>query len=561
MDRFVLTLFSHTMALSVYPPTPYAIGVATLLAYIESDEDEIIGDIEEAEKFVEGLLSDRSLAPIEASLSDLLHHESLAELTQFDGWLQTATQTFDAFIDLMSSLTTANVKSTADIFRRALVLNYERLSMTEVVVLYKRFCRETKEAISNTKKPSTREISKSVVEFDSVLECLQNKDRVGAIEKLHKTMDHSLYALSAAGDFQELIFSTFGESTRAARREGIRATQKQGGHRQEVEADASTATNQEGPTRIDEDPELEMLQSLLNEASQSSLEDRHVIARKKLMGRFHAGQVLYQEALKCMIGNDPMVPFEFTGFFLHEWAIRRGDEVAAQAWMAAIECHMHPRLDASIFADYISQKALLLSRQGKWKQAVKLIEDYLDQQQVEEPSLGEAVQDRFCLQLGQILLDAKKYTAAQAVLLQCRVCAASLSLLAILHLEFYRDTEKARGFAEAACPTIMLKEHVFLQGQTMLTMARCTGSLQMYKKSLECFHAIQDVAALHKVYVNLANEYQKRNESAKHAEIMGRITELEQLPEAGTPLPDSDELLHYIDEYAALVHLRIRPYI
>jgi hypothetical protein len=161
------------------------------------------------------------------------------------------------------------------------------------------------------------------------------------------------------------------------------------------------------------------------------------------------------------------------------------------------------------------------------------------------------VWDRLCLQLGQILLDAKQYTAAQASLLQCRTCAASLALLAIVHLEFYNDRDKALGFAHAALPKLMLQEHLFLQGQAMLTIARCNGSIDMYEKSLACFRVLQDVTALCVANTYLAHEchdqqlFERRDRAAAEAVALQK-----EVVESTTPLPDSEELSSFIDKFA-----------
>jgi hypothetical protein len=208
--------------------------------------------------------------------------------------------------------------------------------------------------------------------------------------------------------------------------------------------------------------------------------------------------------------------------------------VAATSWLSAMECHLHPRLDPAVFADYISQKAFSLSRRGKWREAVRTIEEYLATTQQAPGSVlcadhdAVVVWDRLCLQLGQILLDAKQYTAAQASLLQCRTCAASLALLAIVHLEFYNDRDKALGFAHAALPKLML-----------------------YEKSLACFRVLQDVTALCVANTYLAHEchdqqlFERRDRAAAEAVALQK-----EVVESTTPLPDSEELSSFIDKFA-----------
>jgi hypothetical protein len=180
-------------------------------------------------------------------------------------WLQVATESIDAFVDLLSSVsdsTNNNVKSRADIFRRRVGVNCERLSMTEVVVLFHRFTREIKEATYHYKSApndvrtngySARKKNRPIQladganlvdgEFDDVLTCLQQRDRVGAIHALHATMDHSIHALTAAGAFSALVAQTFGESTVAARSEAIRAAQKQGEHHNNTNNNSTKRTS------------------------------------------------------------------------------------------------------------------------------------------------------------------------------------------------------------------------------------------------------------------------------------------------------------------------------
>ena len=95
---------------------------------------------------------------------------------------------------------------------------------------------------------------------------------------------------------------------------------------------------------------------------------------------------IYANALRTFVSLREAYQLPVDGVFLfdvalvlHEWAVRRGRLDESEALMAAMESHLHPRIDnyAEIVLDMCSQKALLRSRQGKSAEARQLLSEQI----------------------------------------------------------------------------------------------------------------------------------------------------------------------------------------
>ena len=109
-----------------------------------------------------------------------------------------------------------------------------------------------------------------------------------------------------------------------------------------------------------------------------------------------------------------------TTLILHEWAIRRGELHQANAFGVVLESYLHPRLSNywQVMIDVFSQKSLLLSRQGKWAGAKKLINEMIEVAKENDLRTHHA---SLLLQLSVIQLEANPhlFTGALPPLLEC----------------------------------------------------------------------------------------------------------------------------------------------
>ena len=168
---------------------------------------------------------------------------------------------------------------------------------------------------------------------------------------------------------------------------------------------------------------------------------------------------------------------------LHEWAIRRGELHQATAFGKVLESYLNPRLSNywQVMIDVFSQKSLLLSRQGKWAESKRVINEMIWIAKENDLRTHHAA---LLLQLSMVYLEANPqlFTGALPSLLECLsmtdkfemdgLHATALSVLAQVHLRM-RNPNRAIALLQAALPSILQREHVWFQGDAYLTLAKC----------------------------------------------------------------------------------------
>lgn len=217
---------------------------------------------------------------------------------------------------------------------------------------------------------------------------------------------------------------------------------------------------------------------------------------------------------------------------LHEWAVRRGDLDHAEALMAVVESHLHPRVEnfQAVVLDVVSQRALLLSRQGRWDDAKELLKNLIAKCKVKANHGATA---RLLLQLSEVQLEAnqKQFANALRPLLECLALSkkhkmdglhsTALSVLAQVHLRMGRCS-RAVSVLQSSLPALLRQGHVWKQAEAYLTLAKCRmkqakecdyqskrnklllAAVQELTRSEDLFLRCQDCRHLQEVYYLLA---------------------------------------------------------
>jgi tetratricopeptide (TPR) repeat protein len=199
---------------------------------------------------------------------------------------------------------------------------------------------------------------------------------------------------------------------------------------------------------------------------------------------------IYAEALANLVGLREYLGLPVEGVFcleialvVHEWAVRRGEMAHADALGVVLESSLHPRIPnlTEVRIDVYSQKCLRLSRQGRWDEAKALVRDLIAKSKEHGLHLHRA---RLLMQLAMINLEScpDEFTSALSPLLECLTLtdecnadglhAAALSVLAQVHYRM-RKHKRAIAVLQASLPTILQQEHVWIQAEAYLTLAKC----------------------------------------------------------------------------------------
>jgi Anaphase-promoting complex subunit 5 len=206
--------------------------------------------------------------------------------------------------------------------------------------------------------------------------------------------------------------------------------------------------------------------------------------------RLDSNRCVYAAALEKLVGarvlfNLPVqgVFFHEMGILQHEWAVRRGEYRLAEAITNSLASHLAPRVPNYLvkLMDVESQIAFRLSRQGRFEEASALMERLVNQVR----TCGNDVtrRGRLLLQQCRIALESnpQSFTRALEPLLESLtvadthgmngVHATALSLLAQVHLRM-KNPVRAVGVLESAMPILLQHEHVSIQGEAYLTLAK-----------------------------------------------------------------------------------------
>lgn len=201
---------------------------------------------------------------------------------------------------------------------------------------------------------------------------------------------------------------------------------------------------------------------------------------------------IYGEALRTFVTLRESHGLPLDGIFhmevaliLHEWAVRRNDFEHAEALIHAIESQLHPRLQDydALCVDIVLQKALLLSRQNKLETAKSLLLKKIHQCKADQQNDHTA---RLLLQLAIILQGSdgctRHFATVLPLLLECLdiarnesmkgLHAAAMSILAQVHL-IMGDERRAMAVLRECLPTLLQREHVWLQAEAYFTLAKC----------------------------------------------------------------------------------------
>lgn len=199
---------------------------------------------------------------------------------------------------------------------------------------------------------------------------------------------------------------------------------------------------------------------------------------------------IYAKALERLVGLRSILDLPVHGVFcheialvLHEWAVRRGELAHADALGIVLQSYLHPRIPnlTEVRLDVYSQKCLRLSRQGRWADAKALLKELITESKKHGLRLHRA---RLLMQLAMIHLEScpDEFTAALPPLLECLTLtdechadglhASALSILAQVHYRMRRP-KRAIVVLQAALPTILQQEHVWLQAEAYLTLSKC----------------------------------------------------------------------------------------
>jgi len=267
---------------------------------------------------------------------------------------------------------------------------------------------------------------------------------------------------------------------------------------------------------------------------------------------------------------------------LHEWAVRRGDLNHAMSLMVALESSLHPRIAnyTQVKLDIYTQKCLLLSRQGHCDEARALAKQLIEECQGTQRA-------RLLLQLAIMQLESapsQQFTSALPSLFECLTMsekyhmsslhAAALSILAQVHLRMH-NPKRAMAVLQAALPTVLQQEHVWLQAEAYLTLAKChlqrvkqedpekktligkilQAALKELVRAEELFQKCQDTQRLREIYYlqarvchSLPNCQNERDEaSLKFVEISRYLV--------GTEKPASDNFMSSLSNKESLEQL------
>ena len=180
-----------------------------------------------------------------------------------------------------------------------------------------------------------------------------------------------------------------------------------------------------------------------------------------------------------------------TALILHEWAVRRGDLMDAQAWMRFMLSNIHPGManNAQIQIDVRIQESLLLSAQKKWDEATHILKEQLHVCKM----IGFPTQTAWVLlRLAYLLIQSSADNEMQQELLsnvvnalpflfEClEVCdehgmdglhAVAMSVLAQVHVRMARY-DSAIAIVEAVLPKVLQQGHVWFQAEVYLTLAK-----------------------------------------------------------------------------------------
>jgi hypothetical protein len=259
---------------------------------------------------------------------------------------------------------------------------------------------------------------------------------------------------------------------------------------------------------------------------------------------------IYANALSKLVGLRDLLGLPVQGVFcqeiamvLHEWAVRRGELAHAEALGIVLQSNLHPRVPnlAEVRIDVYSQKCLRLSRQGRWDESKVLAKSLVEECKTHGLRMQHA---RLLLQLAMIHLEScpEQFTSALPPLLECLTMtddfdadglhAAALSILAQVHLRM-RKPKRAIAVLQASLPTILQQEHVWIQAEAYLTLAKCylqrakdeatdktpTKLLRLAARELsssaELFQQCQDCYRLREVYYLQARVYNTVPQSQK----------------------------------------------
>jgi tetratricopeptide (TPR) repeat protein len=253
---------------------------------------------------------------------------------------------------------------------------------------------------------------------------------------------------------------------------------------------------------------------------------------------------IYGNAIRTFISLRDAYQLPVDGIFLvdvalvlHEWAVRRDDLEHAEAVMTVMESHLHPRVDNynEIVLDIAAQRALLLSRQGRWDDAKSLLKDLIEQCKAAEQHDATA---RILLQLSMLHLESnqQQFTNALRPLLECLTLskkhsmgamhAAALSMLAQVHLRM-GNASHAVSVLQGSLPSLLQQGHVWMQAEANLTLAKCRmkqakdctesqktkrykllqAAVQELTRSKVLFLRCQDCRRLQETYYLLARVY------------------------------------------------------
>lgn len=286
------------------------------------------------------------------------------------------------------------------------------------------------------------------------------------------------------------------------------------------------------------------LQESYNLTSEASNRCAYALALKKLIGLRQLFHLPVKGALLHEIG-----------LHLHEWAVRRGELSNAESLATLLSNRLCPSLPnyEQIKLDVGSQNALRLARQGHWDRAKTLLHNLVSQCEKESRSFEQA---KLLLQLGGVMLESDPgFTPALPSILECldltESCnfnglrAAALTLLGQVHLRMKNPT-RAIAVIESALPTLLQHEHIWLQGDAYLALAKChlqaahresvsrsmSGHLSVaalhLSRSSELFQLCEDCVRLREVYYLQARLLESMNAIEQRDDAANRFVAVSQ---------------------------------
>lgn len=303
-------------------------------------------------------------------------------------------------------------------------------------------------------------------------------------------------------------------------------------------------------------------------------------------------ECVYGVALKRLITLREEYKLPTQGVFLpevalvlHEWAVRRGDLVHAQALGSAMESHLCPRMAnyEDVVLDVVAQKAFRLSRQRRFDEARALLNETI----VKCKANGRRTQQaRLLLQLAMLQLESgapREFTSVlPSLLLGLTIAeeshmdglhAAAMSILGQVHLRM-GNTKRAMAVVRAALPSVLQHEHVWFQAEARLTMAKChleeeskmsdaqrVDSLRAARKELErseqLFKRCQDCSRLQAVYYLQARVYDSMAETVLRDKSSERFLEMGRYLSLGRR-PSHDDFVNAVSDMRKLSQLVAR---